>query len=118
MKLMAVGLQGRGKTTLISVLRNPSAPLPGNVSTVGVEVAEWTLSPPAHVLRTIKKNHPLHRVSWSSQLQDIVMGERRVLFPYAVGHVPIEFLYCSLSLKLSWVFVSSHLGQVSPVGCM
>ena len=59
---MVVGLQGRGKTTLLSVLRNPTAPLPGNVSTVGVEVADWTLSPPAHVLRGIKKNTPLQRV--------------------------------------------------------
>ena len=55
--------QGRGKTTLISVLRTPSAPLPSNVSTVGVEVAEWTLSPPPHVMRGIKKGQPLQRVS-------------------------------------------------------
>jgi leucine-rich repeat kinase 1 len=61
MKLMVVGLQGRGKTTLLSVLRNPTAPLPGNVSTVGVEVVEWSLSPPAHVLRGIRKNQPLQR---------------------------------------------------------
>ena len=36
-------LQGRGKTTLLSVLRNPGAPLPENVSTVGVNVAEWVI---------------------------------------------------------------------------
>lgn len=63
MKLMAVGLQGRGKTTLLSVLRNPSAQLPGNISTVGVEVAEWSLSPPSHVLKGVRKNQPLQRVS-------------------------------------------------------
>lgn len=39
--------QGRGKTTLLSVLRNPSSALPENVSTVGVEVAEWVVHPPA-----------------------------------------------------------------------
>ena len=49
MKLMAVGLQGRGKTTLLSVLRNPNQPLPANVSTVGVVVADWTVGPPAQV---------------------------------------------------------------------
>lgn len=41
--------QGRGKTTLLSVLRNPSSALPENVSTVGVEVAEWVVHPPAVV---------------------------------------------------------------------
>lgn len=41
--------QGRGKTTLLSVLRNPSSSLPENVSTVGVEVAEWVVHPPAVV---------------------------------------------------------------------
>ena len=45
MKLMAVGLQGRGKTTLLSVLRNPRSPLPDNVSTVGVVMAEWVVPP-------------------------------------------------------------------------
>ena len=45
------------------MLRNPSAPLPENVSTVGVEVAEWVLSPPAHLLKGTKKNQPLQRVS-------------------------------------------------------
>ena len=60
---MVVGLQGRGKTTLVSVLRNPSAQLPDNVSTVGVEVAEWTLPPPPHIQKTVKKNQRLQRVS-------------------------------------------------------
>lgn len=60
MKLMLVGLQGRGKTTLLSVLRNPSAHLPENVSTVGVEVAEWVVSPPPHVLKQ-RKAGPLQR---------------------------------------------------------
>lgn len=46
MKLMVVGLQGRGKTTLLSVLRTPNAPLPENVSTVGVVVNEWAVPPP------------------------------------------------------------------------
>ena len=46
MKLMVVGLQGRGKTTLLSVVRNPNSPLPENVSTVGVVVNEWVVSPP------------------------------------------------------------------------
>jgi len=48
MKLMVVGLQGRGKTTLLSVLRTPSSPLPDNVSTVGVVVNEWVVSPPSY----------------------------------------------------------------------
>lgn len=47
MKLMVVGLQGRGKTTLLSVLRTPNSPLPANVSTVGVVVNEWIVQPPA-----------------------------------------------------------------------
>jgi hypothetical protein len=46
MKLMVVGLQGRGKTTLLSVLRTPGGPLPENVSTVGVVVNEWAVQPP------------------------------------------------------------------------
>ena len=46
MKLMVVGLQGRGKTTLLSVLRDPSAPLPENISTVGVNVADWVVKAP------------------------------------------------------------------------
>lgn len=46
MKLMVVGLQGRGKTTLLSVLRNPNSPLPENVSTVGVVVNDWVIQPP------------------------------------------------------------------------
>lgn len=47
MKLMVVGLQGRGKTTLLSVLRTPNSPLPENVSTVGVVVNDWVVQPPA-----------------------------------------------------------------------
>ncbi len=54
MKLMVVGLQGRGKTTLLSVFRTPHSPLPDNVSTVGVVVNEWAVSPP--VANTRKKN--------------------------------------------------------------
>ncbi len=46
MKLMVVGLQGRGKTTILSVLRSPGGPLPPNVSTVGVVVNDWTVQPP------------------------------------------------------------------------
>jgi len=38
--------QGRGKTTLLSVLKNPSSSLPPNVSTVGVVVSDWTVHPP------------------------------------------------------------------------
>ncbi len=52
MKLMVVGLQGRGKTTLLSVLRTPNQPLPENVSTVGVVVNDWVIGPP---LATKKK---------------------------------------------------------------
>ena len=55
--------QGRGKSTLISVLRNPSAPLPSNISTVGVDVAEWVMAPPPHILKEVKKGQPLRRVS-------------------------------------------------------
>ena len=51
MKLMVVGLQGRGKTTLLSVLRTPNSPLPENVSTVGVVVNEWVVSPPAAITK-------------------------------------------------------------------
>ena len=51
MKLMAVGLQGRGKTTLLSVLRNPRSSLPNNVSTVGVVMAEWVVPPPTSARR-------------------------------------------------------------------
>ena len=58
MKLMAVGLQGRGKTTLLSVLRNPSSPLPPNVSTVGVVMAEWVVPPPAYVMKAKKGQVP------------------------------------------------------------
>ena len=58
MKLMAVGLQGRGKTTLLSVLRNPSSPLPPNVSTVGVVMAEWVVPPPAYVVKAKKGQVP------------------------------------------------------------
>lgn len=54
MKLMVVGLQGRGKTTLLSVLRTPNSPLPENVSTVGVVVNDWVVSPP--VGNTRKRN--------------------------------------------------------------
>ena len=54
MKLMTVGLQGRGKTTLLSVLRDPQAPLPSNVSTVGVNVAEWVVSPPVQTMKKYK----------------------------------------------------------------
>ena len=43
MKLMVVGLQGRGKTSLLARLRGD--PLPQNVSTVGVKVNEWVLGP-------------------------------------------------------------------------
>ena len=46
MKLMVVGLQGRGKTTLLSVLRSPNSPLPEDVSTVGVVMHDWAVSPP------------------------------------------------------------------------
>ena len=46
MKLMVVGLQGRGKTTLLSVLRDINAPLPPNVSTVGVNMSKWALASP------------------------------------------------------------------------
>ena len=55
---MAVGLQGRGKTTLLSVLRNPSSPLPANVSTVGVVMAEWVVPPPAYVVKAKKGQVP------------------------------------------------------------
>eukprot|EP00731_Ephydatia_muelleri_P016582 Em0009g1006a len=51
MKLMVVGLQGRGKTTLLSVLRDISAPLPPNVSTVGVNVSEWVVPPTPAIAR-------------------------------------------------------------------
>lgn len=43
--------KGRGKTTLLSVLRSPGSALPDNVSTVGVEVAEWVVHPPAHLTK-------------------------------------------------------------------
>ena len=55
---MAVGLQGRGKTTLLSVLRNPTSPLPANVSTVGVVMAEWVVPPPAYVVKAKKGQVP------------------------------------------------------------
>ena len=49
---MVVGLQGRGKTTLLSVLRDPTASLPENISTVGVNVADWVVkAPPENVKR-------------------------------------------------------------------
>eukprot|EP00731_Ephydatia_muelleri_P005646 Em0002g1822a len=54
MKLMVVGLQGRGKTTLLSVLRDPSASLPENISTVGVNVADWVVKAPPEVVRRFK----------------------------------------------------------------
>ena len=73
MKLMVVGLQGRGKTTLLSVLRNPSCSLPENVSTVGVVVNDWTVAPP--ITGKGKKNlgakvrtHPIGRISKRADL--------------------------------------------------
>ena len=54
MKLMVVGLQGRGKTTLLSVLKDIGAPLPPNVSTVGVNVSEWVVPPPPSTARKYK----------------------------------------------------------------
>lgn len=39
-------VQGRGKTTLLSVLRDPGTALPPNVSTVGVSVHKWTVRAP------------------------------------------------------------------------
>ena len=65
---MAVGLQGRGKTTLLSVLRNPNSPLPANVSTVGVVMAEWVVPPPAYIMKAkkgqvparVSENAPVH----------------------------------------------------------
>lgn len=39
MKLMVVGLQGRGKTTLLSALKGQK--LPPNLSTVGIVIDEW-----------------------------------------------------------------------------
>ncbi|XP_028406855.1 leucine-rich repeat serine/threonine-protein kinase 1-like [Dendronephthya gigantea] len=42
MKLMVIGLQGRGKTTLLAALRNQ--PRPPNISTVGIVVNQWTVS--------------------------------------------------------------------------
>ena len=54
MKLMVVGLQGRGKTTLISVLRQPKAPLPENISTVGVNMADWVVKAPPEVVKSCK----------------------------------------------------------------
>ncbi|XP_067017125.1 leucine-rich repeat serine/threonine-protein kinase 1-like isoform X3 [Acropora muricata] len=39
MKLMIVGLQGRGKTTLLAALRGHKLPL--NLSTVGIVIDEW-----------------------------------------------------------------------------
>ncbi|XP_066918410.1 leucine-rich repeat serine/threonine-protein kinase 1-like isoform X2 [Clytia hemisphaerica] len=41
MKLMIVGLQGRGKTTLLSVIQGKN--LPENISTVGITVEQFTL---------------------------------------------------------------------------
>ena len=58
MKLMAVGLQGRGKTTLLSVLRNPRSPLPDNVSTVGVVMAQWVVPPPTNYRRGLRQQVP------------------------------------------------------------
>ena len=51
---MVVGLQGRGKTTLLSVLRDPTAPLPENISTVGVNVADWVVKAPPEVIKKTK----------------------------------------------------------------
>ena len=51
---MVVGLQGRGKTTLLSVLRDPTAPLPENISTVGVNVADWVVKAPPEVIKRFK----------------------------------------------------------------
>ena len=51
---MVVGLQGRGKTTLLSVLRDPTASLPENISTVGVNVADWVVKAPPEVVRRFK----------------------------------------------------------------
>ena len=51
---MVVGLQGRGKTTLLSVLRDPTAPLPENISTVGVNVADWVVKAPPETVKRFK----------------------------------------------------------------
>lgn len=45
MKLMVVGLQGRGKTTLIATLQGKKPP--PNISTVGISVEQWSLSSPS-----------------------------------------------------------------------
>ncbi|XP_048583428.1 leucine-rich repeat serine/threonine-protein kinase 1 isoform X2 [Nematostella vectensis] len=41
MKLMVVGIQGYGKTTLLAALKGQ--PLPSNLSTVGIVVDEWSV---------------------------------------------------------------------------
>ena len=63
MKLMVVGLQGRGKTTLLSVLKDIGAPLPPNVSTVGVNMSKWVLTSPNIKTRGRNNAAPLPRVS-------------------------------------------------------
>lgn len=67
MKLMVVGLQGRGKTTLLSVLRTPNSPLPDNVSTVGVVVNDWVVQPPVASGKGKKSNQKV-RETWSVYL--------------------------------------------------
>lgn len=39
--LVCLAVQGRGKTTLLSVLRDKGGSLPENISTVGVVVNKW-----------------------------------------------------------------------------
>ena len=71
--------QGRGKTTLLSVLRTPSAPLPENVSTVGVNVAEWVVHPPPQVAKK-KGAGPPQRVRTLVDFFTYLAGQCHVQF--------------------------------------
>ena len=80
---MVVGLQGRGKTTLLSVLRDPSASLPENISTVGVNVADWVVKAPPEVVRRFKG--VVARVSYIEMVVARVSNGRRGTWVYVVS---------------------------------
>eukprot|EP00117_Sycon_ciliatum_P021504 scpid6936/ scgid3290/ Leucine-rich repeat serine/threonine-protein kinase 1 len=63
-KLMVVGLEARGKTSLLARLRGE--PLPSNVSTVGVKVDNWELKSSAPAQQPSKGPSLFRRVSLST----------------------------------------------------
>eukprot|EP00794_Sanderia_malayensis_P013704 gene13704-15131_t len=63
MKLMVVGLQGRGKTTLLAMLQGKRLSS-DNIATVGISVEQWTLQAPSNRTLTIRSRYNIQHMGF------------------------------------------------------